>query len=62
MRLLASACLVLLLPAGCDAGVESSRRLSKTATLEVHYASVESIPGSKETTVNAGRKVQRGAG
>ena len=50
MRLLASACLVVLLLAGCDAGGESSRPLSKTATLGVHYASVESIPGSQETT------------
>jgi len=50
MRLLATACLVLLLLVGCNAGGKSSRPLSKTATLEVHYVSVESIPGSQETT------------
>ena len=50
MRLLTSACLVLAVLAGCDAGGDSSRPLSRTATLEVHYVSVERIPGSKETT------------
>jgi hypothetical protein len=50
MRLLTSACLVLLFLAGCDAGGDSSRPLLGTATLEVHHVSVESVPGSKETT------------
>jgi preprotein translocase subunit SecD len=50
MRLLATACLALLLLVGCNAGGKSSRPLSKSATLEVHYVSVENIPGSQETT------------